>query len=233
MTAHVDLRAWMATLPETPFAALEDDQLDRVESLARHIHRPGGSILYEEGEAAVECYVALDGVVEVFKRTEDGGAFILMTARGGQFFGLDDVIASDGVYQSSARVTSEADLLAVPREEMTGLLESAPAFAGRILSLIADHACSLRGKLANFVEKPVSARLLETLDYLARFHGTAENGGIKIDLAVTNQKLAEMVGSTPETVSTLLRQLKADRVIERKGQTFIVRRPDQLQASAN
>lgn len=231
MTAGVDLKEMLAAIPDSPLAALEAAQLERLESLARHIRRPSGSILYEEGEAAVECYVALDGVAEVFKRTEGGGAFILTTAQAGQFFGLDDVIATDGIYQSSARVVAEAKLLAIPREEIASLLESSPAFAAQILSLVADLACSLRARLADFVEKPVSQRLAETLDQLARHHGVPTDNGIRIDMAVTNQKLAEMVGSTPETISTLLRQLKDDGVIERKGQTFVIRRPDQLRAS--
>ena len=217
-------------LTNSPFSQVDEAQFERLASLARHIRRPSGSILYEEGEAAVECYFVLDGVVEVFKRTEDGGSFILKTPSGGDFFGLDDVIASNSAYQSSARVITEAELWAVPREEMSNLLESAPAFAAEILSLIADHACSLRSRLTDFVEKPVSARLVETLDHLARFHGTPNGDGVKIKLSVTNQKLAEMVGSTPETVSTLLRDLKNARVIDRKGQTFVIRQPERLHA---
>ena len=228
MTTQTDAHIPSATLSDSPFSVLENAQFERLESLTRHIRRPSGSILYEEGEAAVECYFALEGVVEVFKRTEQGGSFILKTARPGEFFGLDDVIASDGVYQSSARITAEADLVGIPREEMTNLLESSPAFAAEILSLVADHACSLRGRLTSFVEKPVSARLIETLDHLARFHGTANGEGVRIQLSITNQKLAEMVGSTPETVSTLLRDLKNEHIIDRKGQTFVIRQPERL-----
>ena len=49
---------------------------------------------------------------------------------------------------------------------------------------------------------------------------------------MTNQKLAEMVGSTPETVSTLLRDLKEASIVERAGQTFVIRRPERLRGYA-
>jgi len=232
MSESHDPRGRMAAFPDSPFAALEPSRLERLESLTRHIRRPSGSVLYEEGEAAVECYVMLDGVVEIFKRTKDGGAFILSTAQVGQFVGLADVVASDGDYRCTARVTAEAELLAVAREELTSLLEAAPAFAAQMLTFVADDTRALRERLTDFVEKPVSQRLMETLDQLGRLHGISRDDGIKIDMAVTNQKLAEMVGSTPETVSTLLRQLKRDAVIDRKGQTFVIRRPDKLTTDA-
>lgn len=232
MPTAAEKRRQLERLPNTPFSVLDEAQYDRLESLARHIRRPNGSILYEEGESAVECYFAVSGAVEVFKRTQHGGTFILKTTRAGEFLGLDDVIASNGVYQSSARVTSEAELWGIPREEMTNLLESSPAFAAEILSLIADQACSLRDRLTDFVEKPVSERLVETLDHLTRTHGTSNGRETGIQLSITNQKLADMVGSTPETVSTLLRELKQDGVIERKGQTFVIRQPERLSAFA-
>ena len=69
MAPRIDTPTRSAELSRSPFAVLEESQFQRLESLARHIRRPSGSILYEEGETAVECYFTLDGVAEVFKRT--------------------------------------------------------------------------------------------------------------------------------------------------------------------
>lgn len=179
----------------------------------------------------MECFfVCRRGTVEQFKRMKQGVGLVLGTARPGDVFGLSDILSEQRSYSVSARVLEEATLIGVPREEMLYLLQNSQRFSVEVLRKMGDYCRRLKLKLCHLNEKPLAERLATQLMELARLYGEEHGTAIEITLPLTNRELAEMIGSTPESVSTILRELKQESILHREGRRFFIHKPEELAA---
>lgn len=109
------------------------------------------------------------------------------------------------------------------------LLESSTAFGSEVIRRLAQQKLMLQQKLSSTTEKPAYHRLVMILLELAQMHGHRKGNALEIAIPLTNLDLAEMVGVTPETISTLLGTLKKRGHIQRRGRTFILQKVEELQ----
>ncbi len=205
------------------FEDLSDDDLERLQNAAHIIQRPKGHLIYDEGDSAVEGYCICAGTVEVFKRIQQGGALVLGTAHAGAILGMEEILAEHGTYHTSARALFDVQLVGLPREEILGLAQSSSDFARLVAEWLSRDLSRTREELTSIVEKPLYVRLKEKLYELAREYGTPTDGWMEIGMPLTNDELAQMIGTTSGTVSMLLHDLKEEGVVTRKGRTFFVR----------
>lgn len=207
---------------EKTFGDLSADDVERLRESSHVIQRPKGNLIYDEGDSAIEGYCICSGSVEIFKRIERGGALVLRTAHAGSLLGVEEILAEHGAYRTSARALFDVRLVGLPREEILSLVRSSPGFARSIAEWLSHDLNRLRDELTSHVEKPLSDRLKAKLCELADQYGSPTDGWVRIDLKLTNAELAQLVGTTPGTVSMLLRDLKDEGTIARKGRRFLI-----------
>ena len=220
-----------------PLGALDKEKLQELEPWVGMIHRPAGSVVFEEGDSALDVYLICQGEVEMVKSLEHGGRQVLFTRRQGDLLGSEEVITKEPVYRETARVLVDATLRVIPRSEFLSLLGQSPHFDLEVLQRLASRLLHLEQKFARFAEKPAAARLVEVLLSFAEHYGrpalkssperklprAAGADYVEIALPLTNLQLAERVGVTPETLSALLADLKSKEIVRRRGRRFLVR----------
>ena len=101
------------------------------------------------------------------------------------------------------------------------LLEIAPA-ASVIVDAVEDGLRDCRDSLAQFGSRHHADRVCEKLVQLARTHGKVGTKGLLLDLPLTHELLADMVGSTRETVTRSLARLAAQGLIRQEGGRYLV-----------
>ncbi len=214
---------------DCPLRTLSEADLQAVAPAVGTIHRPKGSIIFDEGESALHCYLICKGELELLKHLERGGNQALQFAFPGDILGIEEILTKQASYRSSARVRQDALLRVIPRAEFMHLLESSTAFSMPVMQKLAQQKLLLQEKLSSTTEKPAHHRLVTVLLELAQTHGHRKGNGMEIRIPLTNLDLAEMVGVTPETISTLLGALKKKGLIQRRGRTFILQKIEELQ----
>jgi len=213
-----------------PLSVLGTDDLRNLDTRVRVIHRAPGNIIYEEGESAIACFFIAKGRLEIFQLLEGGEQLTLQLSKPGDLLGIDEILTNHRAHRSSARVLEESLLVEIPREEILDLLKTSPEFCFEISRWLANQTLAMIRKVDWFYDKSAAERLSETLAELAESHGVSlnGNGAVDIPLPLSNRELAGLVGTTPQTISTLLGPLKKQSILTRRGETIVIEHPEKL-----
>jgi CRP-like cAMP-binding protein len=139
------------------------------------------------------------------------------------FAGEGDLLLSpdDGVTLEALRPSR---LIVIDDAKREALLAD-PEAAGELVDRLAAALLEREESLAHLAEVVHRERVLAKLLQLARKFGRVAPDGIRLDLPLTHQLLADAVGAARETVTVALRDLRQKGIVERKGRTYILKLP--------
>jgi len=203
-------------------------------SAASHLSTyPGGAVLFVEGQMPRGAFVLCSGKVKLSTTSREGKVLILKMATPGEALGLSAVI-SGTCYELTAETAGPCQVNFIEREALTKLLDkhgelglhSAQALSNEFQSAYRDiHdlvlARSSAGKLAKLLLSWTTGRDKE--------NGACE---IRIRSSLTHEEMAQMIGSSRETVTRLLSELKKKELIRLEGSTLVIRNRTALEALA-
>jgi len=216
---HRHLRVFCNLTPE----ALQD--YDRIGILISHT---AGAKLFSQGDTAQKVFVICDGQVKLSATSRDGKTMILKIAGPGDVMGLSAVLANVP-YEVTGEVTEPCQVKAVRKQEFLDFLgrhsiasmHAAQSLSGEYLTVFHDaKRLALSGSSAGRL-----ARVL--LDW-----GRSAASGkpeIRFTMALTHEEIANMAGTSRETVTRLLNQFRRDQWITIKGSSMTIVKPEQLE----
>lgn len=178
-------------------------------------------LIFSKGDVATQLFFILDGRVKVSALSQDGKEIIFAILGPGELLGELAVI--EGTEHSSSVWTLEpTELLSFGRRDFLALLHNQPSFALSLLMTV----CSQLRKTSELVEDisflPLPVRLAKRLLALARSYGIPSSQGIRIELHLCQQELANMVNTTRESVNKQLAVWHKEGLIStRKGYVAI------------
>jgi CRP/FNR family transcriptional regulator, cyclic AMP receptor protein len=176
------------------------------------IDLPAGSVRGRGDLPDATVLVVEEGIALLVAEGEAGRRIVLALAEPGAV--LVPPAADAGLTGlTPARVT------AVSRGAYDALLRE-PRAAAALTSALFNAVCDREESLAAFARFPHVERVRAKLLQLARTHGKVTEAGVVIDLPLTHDALAEMVGSARETVTWALRQLTDEGFVGRAGRSF-------------
>ena len=173
-----------------------------------------GSIIYNEGSRINGSYIINSGVLKIYKTGFDGKEQIIRFAPKGDLIAFRSVI-SEELACTTAEVIQETTTCYIPGETLTCLIKGNPEFAMDLMKLTCRELGESNKFLTDIAQKTVRERLAEVLLLLMDTFELDEEGTIQISL--TREELANMVGTATESVIRLLSEFKADKMIELQG----------------
>ena len=189
---------------------------------------PKGSVLFVEGETARGVFIVCSGRVKLSTSSSEGRTLILRTLGGGEILGASAVITKKQ-HETSCETLEASQMHVVRIEQFLSLVGSNPQAMLFVAKQLAEQYYEAQreirtlGLSQNTGEK--LARLV--LDWCES--GQHTDGGIRLKVMVTHEEIAQMIGTTRETVTRLLSDLRRRHVIDVKGSTFYVAQPAVLQ----
>lgn len=199
------------------FKGLSDTEVEKMtQSMVCSIYRRG-SIIYNEGSRINGSYIVSGGVLKIYKTGFDGKEQIIKFAREGDLIAFRSVI-SDELACTTARVISDATLCYIPGDTLTAFIKNSPEFAMALMKLTCRELGEANKYLTDIAQKTVRERLAEVLLLLMDTFDLDEEHNLQISL--TREELANMVGTATESVIRLLSEFKADKLIELNGRTI-------------
>jgi CRP-like cAMP-binding protein len=190
------------------FSDLAEVELARFAEVLREREYPKNSVILFEDDPGDALYVVRTGQVKVVLIGEDGREVILSVLTDGDFFGEMSLIDDE---PRSAHVIAMRDsqLLVLRREDFQAQLEAQPKIALKLLRVVVQRLRRADEKIGGLVLLDVNGRVARLLLDLAD-----EGGGPKITRRLTHHTIAQMIGSSRETVSRAMRELVARGLID-------------------
>ncbi|MEE8192035.1 MAG: Crp/Fnr family transcriptional regulator [Gemmatimonadales bacterium] len=190
------------------FTQLSDEEIARVSAAARERLYPKNSVILFEDDPGDALYVVLSGEVKVVLIGEDGREVILSILRGGDFFGEMSLI-DDQPRSAHVIATEASNLMVLRRDEFRECLEQTPRIALGLLRALSRRLRRADDKIGGLVLLDVTGRVARVLLELAD-----EHDGERVPRKITHHMLAQMIGSSRETVSRTLRELADKGLIQ-------------------
>jgi len=203
------------------FAELPREDLDTLSQHKTCIRYKKGQTLFYEGTRPMGLFCINSGKVKVYKISSEGKEQILKLAKPGDFLGYRALI-SEEFYNSSATVIEEGAMCYIPKSDFLEILQKNPAFFRKMAKRVAHELGMMEQKLVTIAQKSVRERLAATLIMLKETYGMEGDESDLIDIALSREDLANIIGTATETVIRLLSDFKTQKLISLQGKKIKV-----------
>ena len=208
------------TLRSIPlFSSVGDDDLEQVASHLIERRFPRNTTIVEEGLAGDYMYVIREGRVKVTKLSEDGREKILEFLDAGSFFG-EMALLDRAPRIASVKTLKPVKLLALSRTDFLNLLRKSPDLALAVIQELCKRLRTVDDQASALSFQRVKDRTKGLLQRLAR--DPHADGG-RITPALTHQQMADMIGTSRETVTRVVKELKQEGWLRQEGKRYRVR----------
>jgi CRP/FNR family cyclic AMP-dependent transcriptional regulator len=211
------------------FKYLSQEQLAEVVTIIAIRRFAKGSLLVREGEPGDAIHIVLDGSVSVLRIAPDGRETILSILKEGDFFGEMSVLDASP-RSASIRALTPVEVGVIEQKPMLELLDKDPRIARSLIVNLSRRLREANALIAATTSGDMRSRLALLLVNLAANFGESADGGTRITLRLTNQQMADMIGTTRETVNRTLNKFWDERIIDMKTANIVVLDRTQLEA---
>jgi len=207
------------------FESLNPAELDALASVTVSRKFPRDSVIILAEEEGDTLFIIRSGQVKVSIVSEEGREVILSLLGPGAVFG--ELALLDGKPRSANVVaTQDTDLIMLRRPDFLQLLCRVPQIATALLAELASRLRKTDRQIEGLALLDVTSRISETLLQLAAEQGVETPAGVMIRQRPTHQELANMSGTTRETVSRILKRLEAQGYIASAGKSITILREE-------
>lgn len=182
---------------------------------------PMGTYLIDQGSVAVAGFVVDRGRVKVGRLFEDGAMIILKVAPSGDFIGLIETLVQLP-YTRYAQAMTEAVVWRLDRPRLVSLIEGDREFARAMLTVTSLRFLESQLSAAGLHAGPIRARLVQLLMKLAHETAAGCRDGCVIDLDLDQEEMASMIGTSRQSVSSLLSALKHEGLVRGGHRTLAI-----------
>lgn len=206
-------RSALARLPAPALGQLVERGI-RLDAKAR-------TVLYREGDPPMVVLV-VHGTLRVYATAEDGREFTLLWARPGHWLGY--ALATGGPSDVSAQAVTDTALHVIPAELLESLARTDAAVAWVLLRATSARVAQLVGSIRMLAFMDLRQRVSQRLVELA-FHQPA---GAALVAEVSQQDLADLVGSPRTSIARILADLRDEGIIRTVPRGIQIMRPERL-----
>ncbi|HPL96355.1 MAG TPA: Crp/Fnr family transcriptional regulator [Smithellaceae bacterium] len=217
----MDMSSIIAGLPL--FQGLKSNQCAALAGIAQRRYYSRGQVFFSEGDDADGFYVILAGKVKIFKLSPDGKEQIFHILEAPEPFG-EAAVFSGTNFPASATALVETPVLFFPTTKFVDLIRQDPVLALSMLGLLSLRLRKLTTLVENLSLKEVPGRLAAYLLYQIRDNGTNP----VIELSVSKNQMAGLLGTIPETLSRILRRMAEENIIRTDIRTITILDQKQL-----
>jgi len=210
-------RMYVDALRKIPlFSNVDNQDLERIAAASVVRSFPKNSIVITEGDSSNSLYVILSGEVKVFVSDEDGKTNTISRYSAGDYFGELSLIDEEP-RSASVETISKCKIAILSRNYFVGYIERHPRVAISLLKGVSQRLRVTTDHARNLALMDVFGRIVSVL-----LQEAVEEQGRLITPALTQQDIADRVGSSREMVSRILKDLRAGEYISMDGKRIVI-----------
>jgi CRP/FNR family transcriptional regulator, cyclic AMP receptor protein len=214
------------------FCDLPPAALQTFESIKYSTAYPKGAVLFVEGQTPRGIFVLCKGRVKLSICSTDGKTLILKIAEPGEVLGLSATV-SGKPYELTAETVDPCQVNFVKREDFLRFLKEHSDACLRVAEQLSDkYNSACREIRALGLSHSAAEKLAKLLLEWSTKNGEASRTEPRLKLALTHEEIAQMIGTSRETVTRLFADLKRRQIVQTKGSTLLIRNKAALKAMA-
>jgi CRP-like cAMP-binding protein len=186
-------------------------------------------LVVREGEPGEAFYVILTGTVAIVRSASDGRETILSMLKDRDFFGEMSVLDTSA-RSASVRAMTNVVLGVIEREAFLDLIDHTPGIGRLLVIALSERLRAANALITSTTSQDIRSRLASLLLNLMQSFGEPAENGTVISLRLTNQELANMIGTTRETVNRTLNRFWDEHMIDMRTTHIVVTDLEKLRA---
>ena len=189
------------------FKDLTDREIGVVDRISYMRHYRRREQVYGQSDPGDVVYLLKEGRVKIYKLSPDGKELTLAILEHGEIFG-EMALIDEGPRDTIAETLEDSYICVVRRRDFELLLKKKPDLAMHVTKLIGMRRREIENQLENLVFRNAPSRLALLLMSLAEKYGVRDSQGIILNVKLSQQELANLIGTARETTSALLNEFK-------------------------
>jgi len=194
-------------------------RLNEVKSTAVY---PKGAMLFIEGQQPRGVFVLCAGKAKLSTSSRDGKTIITKISESGDVLGLNAVI-SNRPYEVTAEMMEPGQANFIPRDSLLHMLKDYPEVAVRVAQQLSRNYYTAYEEIRTLGLSTSPSEKFAKLLLSWSTKGTQTDGTAQVKLTLTHEEIAEIIGTTRETVSRLFSEFKKKQLLQLKGSTLLIR----------
>lgn len=185
------------------------------------------SVIFYEGNPSMGLFCVNSGKVKIYKHGVNGEVQIVRLSKAGDLLGYRALLSNEP-YSATAEVLEDATICFMDRTTVLQLLQRNAPLSLRILRKVCQDLRAAEERTLDLIQKPVPQRVAALLLALQADFGENAKQGVRLNIALTREEMAEMVGTTAETLIRTLSEFKTRGLIDLEPHTVFVKNPHEL-----
>jgi CRP/FNR family transcriptional regulator len=190
-----------------------------------------GSTIFMQGHYPNGLFCLKNGKIKIYKTGDEGKEQIVRFGKSGDILGYRALLSGDS-YSCSADVLEDSHVCFVPRSAFMNLLTNSASLSLQMMKLLGLDLRQAENRITELAQKPVRERVAEALLLLKETYGV-EVGSSTINVSLSREEIANLVGTATETTIRLLSEFKQDGLIELQGKKISITNFNKLVQVAN
>jgi CRP/FNR family cyclic AMP-dependent transcriptional regulator len=214
------------------FCQFGGDELRGLAAISYPTVYPENSVLFVEGQMPRGVYILCRGKAKLSMVSSEGKTLILHIAEPGEILGLSSCLLGQP-YQATVESLSPCQLNFIRRDDFLQYVRNHPEAMFRVAEFLSREyraACNEIGSLG--LAHSAAEKMARLLLGWKESHANS-NGATTLKLTLTHEEMAQMIGSSRETVTRMLARFRAKNYIEVHGSTLLIRNRVALQSLAD
>ncbi|MEC9485428.1 MAG: Crp/Fnr family transcriptional regulator [Candidatus Izemoplasma sp.] len=190
---------------------------------SRQVNIKKGEFIFHQGDDLHSIFYIRDGIVKITKLHEDGEEKILELVGRDDFIGLLAVLRNQTTYPASAECLTDVTMTVSSKADTLQAYEDHQPFKEACMHCATTRADVFQSQLFQLSNRSTDDKIVGFLTQLAQRFGTYKNDQYCVELPLTQQELASIIGLRRETLSRRLNALKDESIIDFKGSKYIIK----------
>ncbi len=214
------------------FSQVASEDISWLESHSRVRRMKRGEPIYMPSQSADGVLLVAKGRIKICHTTPEGKQSIIDFVDEGEVFG--ELALLDAQERDEyAETTEKTTLILIPKQEMQAMIRKYPAIVLGVTKLIGLRRQKVERRLKNLLFHSNRERVVHLLLELSEKYGEPHPNGVGLKIRLSHQEMAAVIGSTRETVTVVLGQLQADKLIEISRRKIVINNLQKLAKEVN
>jgi CRP-like cAMP-binding protein len=202
------------------FDGVSEEEGGRIAGVCFDRAHPKGGTIFSEGDPSDALYVVKQGLVKLTSLSENGTETIHDFLKPGEIFG--EFLLTEKVRAFTATAIEDTVLTVVPHERFLEILSLIPTVGRNFIGILSRRLVRVEKGVAHSSHSWSYHRLARMLLYMGEKYGEETPTGVLIQLRLTHEDLANLIGTTRETVTTQVNRFERMGLLKRRGRHLIL-----------
>lgn len=213
------------------FCHLNESELNHLNEHKGCASYKKGSNIFNQGAYPHGLFCVKEGKIKVYQNGDEGKEQIVRLAKAGSILGYRALLSGDK-YSCTAESLDDAQVCYIPKQDFLNLLKESGPLSMQIMKLLSEDLKKAEHKITDLAQKPVRERVAEAILFLKETYGF-EDDNLTINVTLSREDIANIVGTATETTIRLLSEFKNDNIIALNGKRISIMDHPKLVKVAN